>query len=78
MNKKKMIRRREMATANKDLRGKRTPQEQLSLLDERLGVGKGAAKERFRLQYAIDNPVKGRGYPSKSKKRDKRRTSKTS
>jgi hypothetical protein len=36
-------------------RAKRSPMEQLRLLDQRLGKGQGAAKERLRLQDLIDN-----------------------
>jgi len=42
------------AEAREAARAGRTPQEQLAILDERLGVGQGAAKERARLQAEID------------------------
>ena len=48
-------------------RAKRTPQEQLGVLDARLGLGHGAAKERARLQYLIENP------PQKNKKKEKKK-----
>jgi len=46
-------------------RAKRTPQEQLGVLDARLGLGEGAVKERARLQYLIENP------PQKKKEKKK-------
>ena len=33
-----------------------TPEQQLNSLDERLGKGIGAKKQRARIQYKIDNP----------------------
>lgn len=45
---------RETVTKNQEARSKRSPKEQLALLDERLGAGVGAAKERARLQKQID------------------------
>ena len=33
-----------------------TPEQQLASLDERLGKGIGAKKQRARIQYKIDNP----------------------
>lgn len=41
------------ANERQEARAKRTPQEQLKRLDEMLGEGKGAAKERARLEAAI-------------------------
>ena len=35
---------------------KLTPEQQLASLDERLGKGIGAKKQRARIQYKIDNP----------------------
>ncbi len=45
--------RRDIARANAAGRKQRTPQQQLDLLDKRLGKGVGAAKERERLQSLI-------------------------
>ena len=45
--------RRETAKENLEARHARTPQAQLTLLDERLGVGIGAHKERARLQTIL-------------------------
>jgi hypothetical protein len=42
----------------------RTPQQQLEILDARLGDGSGAVRERAHLQELIDNPPQ----PKKKKK----------
>ena len=49
---------RERAEELAEERSRRTPQQQLAALDQRLGAGVGAVKERQRLQYFIDNPPK--------------------
>jgi len=46
--------RRKEAEARQAERDQLTPEKQLARLDERLGVGVGAAKERARLQKLID------------------------
>jgi len=46
-------RRRENAEALAVERSKRTPMQQLRRLDEKLGVGKGAEKERARLKEEV-------------------------
>jgi hypothetical protein len=46
--------RRERAIERQEARAKRTPQEQLKLLDDRFGEGKGATKERARLKALIE------------------------
>lgn len=45
--------RRQGADARLAIRATRSPQEQLRVLDERLGVGKGASRERARLKHLI-------------------------
>lgn len=45
--------RREDAVKRAAVRAARTPQEQLDILDKRLGVGVGAKKEREKLQAII-------------------------
>lgn len=45
--------RREGAQRRQEARDSRTPQEQLQRLDELLGVGQGAQRERARLQALI-------------------------
>lgn len=55
---------RERAVVRAEERAKRSPAQQLIVLDHRLGEGAGAVKERQRLQTLIDNPPK----PTKKKK----------
>jgi hypothetical protein len=45
---------RSEADARQRLRDERTPEEQLAILDARLGPGKGAKRERARLQKLLD------------------------
>lgn len=45
---------REEAEKRQEARNARTPEQQLALLDSRLGVGKGARKERERLHAVIE------------------------
>lgn len=49
-DKRRKVARREAAEARKADRNKRRDAEQLELLDERLGQGEGATKERARLK----------------------------
>ena len=49
---------REEALKRQELRDKRTPQEQLEVLDNKLGVGVGAIKERYRLIKIIEEKLK--------------------
>tara|TARA_R110002020_G_scaffold24788_1_gene81081 strand:+ start:431 stop:664 length:234 start_codon:yes stop_codon:yes gene_type:complete len=55
---------RERAVVLEEERSNRTPQQQLAVLDQRLGEGVGAVRERQRLHYLIDNPP----HPKKEKK----------
>ena len=50
--------RKEEAVQRQELRDKRTPQEQLEVLDNKLGVGVGAIKERYRLIKIIEEKLK--------------------
>ena len=50
---------------------KLTPKQQLASLDERLGKGIGAKKQRARIQYKIDNPQVEVQREKKAKKRGK-------
>ena len=50
---------------------KLTPEQQLASLDERLGKGIGAKKQRARIQYKIDNPQIEIQRKNKKKKRGK-------
>jgi hypothetical protein len=45
----KIDERYEIAASNRSERAKRSPYQQLKVLDRRLGIGKGAKKERARL-----------------------------
>ena len=48
-----------------------TPEQQLNSLDERLGKGIGAKKQRARIQHKIDNPQIEVQREKKKKKRGK-------
>ena len=48
-----------------------TTEQQLNSLDERLGKGIGAKKQRARIQYKIDNPQIEVQREKKKKKREK-------
>lgn len=53
-NNESAMRRKENAKERQRQRDERTPEEQLAALDARLGVGKGAKKERARLWKLIE------------------------
>jgi len=46
---------RSKAKKRKATRSKRTPQQQLDILDQRLGKGVGAVKERLKLEEQLKN-----------------------
>lgn len=50
--------RMENVVRNQEARAERSPQQQLEVLDKRLGNGKGAAKERARLAVEIEDAKK--------------------
>jgi hypothetical protein len=50
---------RQEAQARQELRNERTPAQQLALLDERFGPGKGAKRERTRLEAIINSANNG-------------------
>ena len=50
---------------------KLTPEQQLASLDERLGKGIGAKKQRAKIQHKIDNPQIEVQRENKKKKRGK-------
>ena len=53
-------------------RASRSPQQQINLLDKRLGKGKGAQRERARLQVMLDTPK----FASKAEERRNKRQKK--
>ena len=64
------------ASVQRDLeRKKRTPQQQLTLLDGRLGEGIGATKERKRLHGQINTVEEAKKQPDDSPKPKKKRKS---
>lgn len=63
MSKGKEERRRRALERDAERRG-RTPEQQLAVLDERLGPGVGAERERARLTALIDNAANQKGESS--------------
>ena len=59
------------ATVRNEAWAKLTYEQQLASLDERLGKGIGAKKQRARIQYKIDNPQIEIQRDKKAKKRGK-------
>ena len=66
----KQIKQTEAAVRN-EAWAKLTHKQQLASLDERLGKGIGAKKQRARIQYKIDNPQIEVQREKKAKKRGK-------
>jgi len=64
--------RRGRAIERQEARAKRTPQEQLRLLDDRFGEGKGAAKERARLKAVIDAAEQAKQAEKEKKEKEKK------
>ena len=56
--KRSAVRRRETANRVNAARAERSPEQQLAILDQRLGSGVGATKERARLQAEIEGKKK--------------------
>ena len=65
--------RRKEADDRQEQRQKRSPQEQLALLDTKLGPGAGAAKERSRLQKLIENQTRSKPKSQENKEKPKTR-----
>ena len=53
MNKVRLAERRKLATIREQARARRTPRQQLDVLDKRLGLNKGAEKERAKLKEQL-------------------------
>ena len=66
----KQIKQTEAIVRNEEW-AKLTSEQQLASLDERLGKGIGAKKQRARIQYKIDNPQVEVQREKKAKKRGK-------
>ena len=59
------------AIVRNEVWAKLTPEQQLESLDNRLGKGVGAKKQRAKIQYKIDNPQVEVQRKAKKKKRGK-------
>ena len=74
-NKRRVEERQIEAQVRQDFRDKLTPQQQLSELDNRLGTGVGATKEREKLQRMIESEVQSKvNQPSRSQKRHQKKS----
>ena len=59
----RMARKNEIAEANQSAREKRSPEQQLAVLDDRLGTEMGAKRERVRLIDEIEKRLNAKKLP---------------